>query len=88
MIGQMLPELPDDKIADYDALIQIVFRDVEDYISIRNDAHYKQVVLPDHANFADHTKTTMVTGWFERHIVGGQAIEAWSQAAPDGVNGH
>ena len=73
MIGQLFPDLPQSNIADYDCFIHIVFKDVQDFVNVKNDPHYKQVVVPDHESFADQERTTMVTGWFERHIAGGQA---------------
>ncbi len=86
-MGQMFAELPESSIADYDCFIHIVFKDVQDFINVKNDPHYKQVVMPDHGNFADQKRSTMVTGWFERHIAGGQAVpaEGWTKA--DEVNG-
>ena len=76
LMGQMFEELPESRIADYDAFIHIVFKDVQDFINVRNDPYYKQVVVPDHRNFADQERTTMVTGWLETHIVEGKAIAA------------
>lgn len=66
-------DLPAAKIADHDSFIQIVFKDDQDYINVMEDPHYKQVVMPDHGNFADMERTTMVIGWLERHVTGGQA---------------
>ncbi len=64
----MFGTLHERKVADPDCFVQIVFRDVQDYVNVKDDPHYKQVVMPDHANFADPERTVMVTGWFERHI--------------------
>ncbi|KAL8747103.1 MAG: hypothetical protein Q9190_000966 [Brigantiaea leucoxantha] len=86
MIGQMFPGLPESNVADYDCFIHIVFSDVQDYINVKNDPHYKQAVVPDHANFADGKKTTMVTGWFERHVTGGQATVAKSGTEINGLS--
>ena len=76
LMGQIFEWLPDSGIADYDAFIHIVFKEVQDFINVANDPHYQQVVVPDHQNFADHERTTMVTSWFETHIVEGKAIAA------------
>lgn len=40
-------------IADYDAVVQIVFRDIEDFVDFKNDPFYKEVVMADHDKFAD-----------------------------------
>lgn len=88
MIGQMFEKLPESNVADYDCFIHIVFSDVQDFINVKDDPHYKKVVMPDHGNFADDKRTTMVTGWFERHIVEGQAVAAEGGTKVKGVNGH
>ena len=88
MIGQMFEKLPESNVAGYDCFIQIVFRDVQDFINVKNDPHYKQVVVPDHGNFADGKRTTMVTGWFERHIAEGQAVVVEGETKVNEVNGH
>lgn len=93
----MMGGIPESCIADYDCFIQIVFRDVQDYVNVKNDPHYKQVVMPDHGNFADEKRTKMATGWFERHIKDGQAVSAEGGVKPNdvsatngvnGANGH
>lgn len=73
-LERMFPNLPSVNTAPYDAMVQIVFRDVEDYIRVKDDPHYRTVVNPDHANFADASKTLMSAGWFERHIADGQLV--------------
>ena len=88
MIGQMFEGLPGSNVADYDCFIQIVFRDVQDFVDVKNDPHYKRVVAPDHGNFADQKRTTMVTGWFERHIAGGRAVAVEGGTKVNGMNGH
>lgn len=72
-MGQIFGNLPAGHVADYDSFIQIVFKDAQDFINVKEDPHYKRVVMPDHENFADTKRTTMVTGWFETHVAGGQA---------------
>ena len=54
--------------AVFDTVIQITFKDVQDYLNVLEDDHFRQVVMPDHANFADAKRTMMTTGWFERHV--------------------
>ena len=61
-------------VADPDCFIQVVFKDLDDYMSVKDDPHYKQVVMPDHEHFADPVRTTMATGWFEKHVASGQAV--------------
>ena len=73
-MAQIFGDVPEGHIADCDCFIQIVFRDVQDYIAVKEDPHYKQVIFPDHANFADMTRTTMVTGWLETHVVDGKLV--------------
>ncbi|KAI9779587.1 MAG: hypothetical protein M1816_003468 [Peltula sp. TS41687] len=72
-MNKIFGDLPAAKVADHDSFIQIIFKDDQDYINVMEDPHYKQVVNPDHANFADLERTTMVIGWLERHVVGGKA---------------
>ncbi|WPH01308.1 EthD domain-containing protein [Acrodontium crateriforme] len=74
-IDQLFPNLPSVNHTTYDAFVTIVFRDIEDYISVKNDPHYLKVVNPDHANFADPSGTMMGFGWFERHVADGQLVE-------------
>ena len=85
---QLHIHLPESNVADYDCFIHIVFKDVQDFINVKNDLYYKQVVVPDHGKFADHKTTTVVTGWFERHITEGQAVAFEGGTKANGVNGH
>jgi len=73
-LGKLFPNLPSVNMSPYDAFIQIVFRDVQDYINMKNDPHYMQVVNPDHVNFADGPNTMMSCGWYEKHVAGGKLI--------------
>ncbi|PGG97985.1 hypothetical protein AJ80_09607 [Polytolypa hystricis UAMH7299] len=67
-------KLPTASIYDCDATIQIVFKDIEDYLRVRQDPHFTSVVNPDHLNFADPNKTRFAMGWFEVHIKDGQVV--------------
>ncbi|KAJ5749144.1 uncharacterized protein N7511_010840 [Penicillium nucicola] len=67
-------QMPDDKIADCDALVRIVFNDVQDYLRVREDPHFLNVVNPDHANFANFPKTKFAMGWYEVHVASGQVV--------------
>jgi hypothetical protein len=40
-------------LTDYDAFIQIVFDDVEDFVRLKADPFFKKNITPDHENFAD-----------------------------------
>jgi EthD domain len=73
MMKQIFGELYAGNVADYDCFVQVVFKDVQDFINVKDDPYYKQVVMPDHANFADTKRTSMVTGWMETHIADGRA---------------
>jgi hypothetical protein len=61
-------------VADCDAVVQIVFSDVKDYVKVRQDPRYKQKVVPDHDNFADGSKTKFAAGWFEVHVADGNLV--------------
>jgi hypothetical protein len=74
MMRQIFGDMHAAMAADYDCIIQMVFNDPQDFINVKQDPHYKQVVMPDHENFADMERSRMMTGWIERHIVGGQAV--------------
>nr|AWS21678.1 hypothetical protein [Talaromyces stipitatus] len=52
----------------------IHFKDVLDYIRAKDDPYYKEVILPDHAHFADPANTVFVTGWLETHVINGEAV--------------
>ncbi|KAJ5293817.1 hypothetical protein N7508_008638 [Penicillium antarcticum] len=67
-------QMPDDKIADCDALVRIVFNDVQDYVRVREDPHFLGVVNPDHAHFANFPKTKFAMGWYEVHVADGQVV--------------
>jgi hypothetical protein len=58
--------------APYDCIILIVFHNPQDFNAVKNDPHYRHMVLPDHGNFADPERTTMVTGWLEKRIKNGR----------------
>ena len=55
-------------------IIQIVFKDIADYLRAKEDEHWEKVVNPDHANFADMTKTRFVTGEYEVHVKDGRVV--------------
>ncbi|CAF9930060.1 MAG: hypothetical protein HETSPECPRED_007528 [Heterodermia speciosa] len=52
-------------IADYDCIVQIQFRDVEQFIAMKNDPVYKSTIFADHKKFADTTRSKMTIGWVQ-----------------------
>lgn len=64
--------LPEDRLSDCDAIIQIVFKSIDDYLRVREDPHFQEVVNPDHVNFAHPGKTRFVMGWYENHVSEGK----------------
>ncbi|KAH8813011.1 EthD domain-containing protein [Xylogone sp. PMI_703] len=74
-INLLFPNLNSVNVSPSDAFVTIVFRNVEDYISVKNDPHYLSVVNPDHGNFADGPNTLMSFGWFERHVKDGKLVQ-------------
>ena len=66
--------LPPSNVSDADAIIQIVFKDIQDYQRVRQDPHFISVVNPDHVNFADPKKTRLSMGWFEVHVRDGKVV--------------
>jgi hypothetical protein len=66
--------MPESKIATCDMVVQIVFRNVEDYVKVKQDPVYQSTVVPDHDNFADGSKTQFVTGEFEVHVQDGHLV--------------
>jgi hypothetical protein len=39
--------------ADYDAIIQIMFNDVDDFVRMKADPYFQERATPDHEQFAD-----------------------------------
>jgi len=67
-------KLPSSMLSDCDAVIQIVFKHLEDYERVREDPHFLSVVNPDHHNFADAERTRFSMGWFEKHVEDGKVV--------------
>ncbi|KAF7559525.1 hypothetical protein G7046_g4639 [Stylonectria norvegica] len=74
LLNRIFPGMPSDKVDDCDCVVQIVFRDIEDYVKVKNEEKYKNVVNPDHDVFSDPDRTKFVTGWFQFHVADGQAV--------------
>lgn len=47
-------------VADYDCIVQIVFRDIEDFVAMKADPEYQKFVAPDHEKFADTKRSKYV----------------------------
>jgi hypothetical protein len=44
-------------VADYDCIVQIQFRDVEQFTALKSDPEYRQTIFADHEKFADTKRT-------------------------------
>lgn len=40
-------------VSDYDCIVQIVFKDIDDFVRMKADPEYVKNVIPDHEKFAD-----------------------------------
>ena len=49
-----------DNHAQYDCFVQAVFKDVEDFVRMKADPYYRDVVALDHEKFADTTRSRYV----------------------------
>ena len=43
--------------ADYDCIVSACFKDIDDFVRMKEDPYYKEKVMPDHENFADTTRS-------------------------------
>jgi hypothetical protein len=87
-LPKLYPNLPAVNHSPYDALVTIVFRDPQDYIDVKNDPHFVNVVNPDHVNFSHPEGTHMAYGWFEKHVSEGRLVEDAAPEVPEvTVNG-
>ncbi|KAI1363171.1 EthD domain-containing protein [Xylaria arbuscula] len=50
-------------VADYDCIVQIQFRDIEQFIALKSDPEYKRALFADHEKFADTKRTRMTIGY-------------------------
>ena len=46
--------------AGFDCFVQAIFTDVEDFVRMKADPYWREVVAPDHENFADTTRSRYV----------------------------
>jgi hypothetical protein len=54
--------------ADYDCLVNIVFKDIEDFVRMKQDPYYIEKIMPDHENFADTKRSRYVALAFHRCV--------------------
>lgn len=74
-MDRIFPGIPSERVDGADCIVQIVFKDIEDYVKVKNEEKYKNVVNPDHDVFSDGSRTKFVTGWFEFHVSDGKCVE-------------
>ncbi|CAM1511660.1 Fc.00g091730.m01.CDS01 [Cosmosporella sp. VM-42] len=74
LLDRIFPGIPTEKVDDSDCIVQIVFRSIEDYVAVKNEEKYKNLINPDHDVFADASRTKFVTGWFEFHVADGELV--------------
>lgn len=86
-LSKLYPNLPVVNHSPYDALVTIVFRDPQDYIDVKNDPHFVNVVNPDHKNFSRPEGTHMAYGWFEKHVAEGKLVDEF-QNSQGYINGN
>lgn len=73
-LEKLYPNLPSVNRSSFDAFVTIVFRNPQDYIDVKNDPHFINVVNPDHKVFSDPQNTAMAYGWFEKHVNDGELV--------------
>jgi hypothetical protein len=52
------PEL--NHVAEYDSVVQLVLRDVDDFVRLKDDPEFVQKIQPDHQHFADTSRTKYI----------------------------
>ncbi|OQV09740.1 EthD domain-containing protein [Cladophialophora immunda] len=57
-IREFFPDPTFAPFSDFDAVVQITFKRLEDFVRYRHDKYFEEVIMPDHANFADIGRTT------------------------------
>ncbi|KAF1811961.1 hypothetical protein P152DRAFT_398042, partial [Eremomyces bilateralis CBS 781.70] len=62
-------------IADYDVIVQIVFKDIEDFVRMKADPIFMKNVTPDHENFADTKRSKMTIGWISQFVKDGKSLK-------------
>ena len=51
-------------LATFDVIVTIVMPDIDTWVRLKADPFFKQDVAPDHARFADTTRSQMMLGWY------------------------
>jgi hypothetical protein len=49
------PELT--HVAEYESIVQLVLRDIDDFVRLKDDEVFVQDIQPDHQHFADTSRT-------------------------------
>lgn len=62
-------------LAEFDCFSQVVFKSVDDYKQMKEDAWYKQHLVGDHEKFADTKKSMMTIGWITEFIRDGVTVD-------------
>ncbi|KAI0430877.1 EthD domain-containing protein [Xylaria sp. FL1042] len=61
-------------VADYDCIVQIQFRDIEQFIALKADPEYKKALFADHEKFADTKRTRMTIGYVRDFLRDGTIV--------------
>ncbi|KAI0837699.1 EthD domain-containing protein [Hypoxylon sp. FL0890] len=61
-------------VADYDCIVQVCFRDIEQAVALKADPEYQKVLFADHDKFADTKKTKMTIGYVQDFLRDGQIL--------------
>ncbi|KAL4809438.1 EthD domain-containing protein [Aspergillus unguis] len=56
------------KLADYDYVVQFVMDDIQQFKRLWGDEEFRKNVKPDHANFADETRSGISIGYRTQFI--------------------
>ncbi|KXH68540.1 hypothetical protein CSAL01_02197 [Colletotrichum salicis] len=62
------------KLSEYDSIVQIVFKDIDDFKRMKSDPKFMREVAPDHVKFADTKRSTMTIGYFEEFVRDGRVV--------------
>ncbi|XHG02044.1 hypothetical protein AWENTII_005407 [Aspergillus wentii] len=66
----LMEEIFDEQFAnvtDYDCIVQIQFRDIQQFVSLKADPDYIKAIAPDHEQFADTKRTKYVFYHFKEY---------------------
>ncbi|KAI0517870.1 EthD domain-containing protein [Xylaria bambusicola] len=61
-------------VADYDCIVQIQFRDIDQFIALKADPEYKRALFADHEKFADTKRTRMTIGYVRDFLRDGMLV--------------